>query len=282
MNETERAAVKETIHKALHELNVRIVGLEVGDCHCNLVAEVILDALVAATPAAPEPLIGPLTAAEWCAFRQTGEDDDLLQCCSITSNQVGRMLHAAQERLSEARTLRVMRRSLEPLIDKQRHSPAKVRAWLTAHGWKLFQQHPECSEWTTDLKRPGWLGEGSIVMVLDSTRFSDYAHHLAAIVTDLAGLHGMGELGVLAGIEAAVPQDGAESDAGGLAGAVAGTSAAEAATEAQRGAEGIPSRPCTTCDGTGTEYVPFGDERECTTCDGAGWVAVERQTGGAS
>lgn len=49
MNETERAAAKETIHKALHELNVRIVGLAVGDCHCNLVAEVVLDALAAAT-----------------------------------------------------------------------------------------------------------------------------------------------------------------------------------------------------------------------------------------
>lgn len=34
----------------------------------------------------PEPLIGPLTAAEWCAFRQTGDDDDLLQCCAITSD----------------------------------------------------------------------------------------------------------------------------------------------------------------------------------------------------
>ncbi|MFY1595577.1 hypothetical protein [Micromonospora sp. WMMD737] len=30
-------------------------------------------------------LIGPLTAEEWCAFRQRG-DDDLLQCCGDTSD----------------------------------------------------------------------------------------------------------------------------------------------------------------------------------------------------
>lgn len=32
-----------------------------------------------------QSLIGPLTAEEWAAFRQTGDDEDLLQCCSITS-----------------------------------------------------------------------------------------------------------------------------------------------------------------------------------------------------
>lgn len=30
-------------------------------------------------------LIGPLTAEEWCAFRDRG-DDDLLRCCGITSD----------------------------------------------------------------------------------------------------------------------------------------------------------------------------------------------------
>ena len=30
-------------------------------------------------------LIGPLTAAEWCAFRLR-DDDDLLQCCGVTSD----------------------------------------------------------------------------------------------------------------------------------------------------------------------------------------------------
>ncbi|MCX5066739.1 hypothetical protein OOJ91_12870 [Micromonospora lupini] len=32
----------------------------------------------------PANLIGPLTAEEWCEFRQRDEDD-LLQCCGVTS-----------------------------------------------------------------------------------------------------------------------------------------------------------------------------------------------------
>ncbi|MFC0504146.1 hypothetical protein [Micromonospora costi] len=36
------------------------------------------------TPQTPA-LIGPLTAEEWCAFRMR-DDDDLLQCCGVTSS----------------------------------------------------------------------------------------------------------------------------------------------------------------------------------------------------
>lgn len=39
-----RAKAKAAIHPVLHDLNVRIVGLA-GDCHCNLIAEVMLGAL---------------------------------------------------------------------------------------------------------------------------------------------------------------------------------------------------------------------------------------------
>lgn len=113
------------------------------------------------------------------------------------------VLEALCNEAEAARTLRVMPRSIEPFISREHHSPAHVRAFLTKLGWTLFKQYDECSEWTKHVKRPGWFGEGSIVMVLDSTRFSDYAHHVAMMVTDLAGLHGLGELGVLAGIEAA-------------------------------------------------------------------------------
>lgn len=48
----DRERAKAAIHRPLHDLNVRIVGLAVGDCHCNLIAEVVLDALTDATPAA--------------------------------------------------------------------------------------------------------------------------------------------------------------------------------------------------------------------------------------
>lgn len=40
----DREAAKARLHPVLHELDVRITDLP-GDCHCNLVAEVILDAL---------------------------------------------------------------------------------------------------------------------------------------------------------------------------------------------------------------------------------------------
>jgi hypothetical protein len=49
----DRDAAKAAIHPALHDLNVRIVGLDKGDCHCNLIAEVVLDALTHATGEMP-------------------------------------------------------------------------------------------------------------------------------------------------------------------------------------------------------------------------------------
>jgi hypothetical protein len=48
----DREKAKAAIHRPLHDLNVRIVALKAGDCHCNLIAEVVLDALTDATPAA--------------------------------------------------------------------------------------------------------------------------------------------------------------------------------------------------------------------------------------
>lgn len=62
MTEIDRDTAKPVIHQALHDLNVRIVGLKVGECHCNLVAEVILDALLPDT-AAPAPERADATAA---------------------------------------------------------------------------------------------------------------------------------------------------------------------------------------------------------------------------
>jgi hypothetical protein len=48
----DREKAQAAIHRPLHDLNVRIVALKAGDCHCNLIAEAVLDALTAATPAA--------------------------------------------------------------------------------------------------------------------------------------------------------------------------------------------------------------------------------------
>lgn len=72
MNDTERAAAKQVIHQALHELNVRIVDLKVGDCHCNLVAEVVLDALAAST----KPTASPEGWDDAWSRQQRAEADD--------------------------------------------------------------------------------------------------------------------------------------------------------------------------------------------------------------
>lgn len=40
-----REQAKASLHPVLHDLNVRIVGIDKGDCHCNLITEVALDAL---------------------------------------------------------------------------------------------------------------------------------------------------------------------------------------------------------------------------------------------
>ncbi len=51
-----RQRMKDLLHKALHTLGARIPDLTTGDCHCNLLAEVALDALA--------PALVDLAAAE--------------------------------------------------------------------------------------------------------------------------------------------------------------------------------------------------------------------------
>lgn len=96
--------------------------------------------------------------------------------------------------IETARGLRVAHASLVPLIDKQRHCPARVRAYLTWQGWEMKRRHPESSEWGGP--------SGSRLLVLDSTRFSDYAKVTAMLVSDVATVLGIGELQALAEIEA--------------------------------------------------------------------------------
>lgn len=113
------------------------------------------------------------------------------------------------DEIAADRGARLQPRSVEKRVDRERHCPAKVRAYLSANGWTLRDQHPKASVWANPhVTRHGWAKTGSLVTVLDTTWFSDYERHLALTVVDLADLHGLGELGVLAGIEAAeVPGD---------------------------------------------------------------------------
>lgn len=100
--------------------------------------------------------------------------------------------------LDQARTLRIVPRSLEPLIDPQVHSPARLRGYLAARGWVLDSQYPEASHWRHDTKiRRGWDADHSLALVLDSTRFTGYAQRMAETAVDMAGFEGVGELQVL-------------------------------------------------------------------------------------
>jgi hypothetical protein len=103
-------------------------------------------------------------------------------------------LDAVQAELDQTRSLRIMPRSLESLIDRERHSPVRVHAYLAAHGWTLTEQYPERSDWTR---------KGAEIGVLDVTGFADYERYLSMLVSELADEHGVGELRVLADIEAA-------------------------------------------------------------------------------
>lgn len=58
----DRDAIKGRIHPVLHDLYVRIVGLDKGDCHCNLIAEFVAAALTGVaetrpTGEAPDPRV---------------------------------------------------------------------------------------------------------------------------------------------------------------------------------------------------------------------------------
>jgi len=109
--------------------------------------------------------------------------------------------------LDQARSLRIVPRSLEPLIDPAVHSPGRLRAYLAARGWVLHEQYPEASHWRHDTKiRRGWDADHSLVLVLDSTRFSDYAQRIAETAVDMADFEGVGELQVLADIAASEPE----------------------------------------------------------------------------
>lgn len=106
-----------------------------------------------------------------------------------------------------ARSLRIVARSLEPLIDPAVHCPGRLRAYLAARGWVLHEQHPEASHWRHDTKiRRGWEAQHSLVLMLDSTRFSDYAQRMAETAVDMADFEGVGELQVLADIAASEPR----------------------------------------------------------------------------
>lgn len=122
--------------------------------------------------------------------------------------QLADIVEALCGAVETARSLRISLRSLDALIDPAVHTPAKVRAYLAARGWKLMAQYPRCSEWhQPDLRKlPGQRESyaGAAMLVVDDPG-PDYGRRVAEVLADLAELDGCGELQVLADIEAPAP-----------------------------------------------------------------------------
>ena len=111
--------------------------------------------------------------------------------------QLESALENAQAIISRTNKLRIMPRSLEPLIDPVVHTPAKVRAYLRADGWSQVQWIPEFTQWENDSL------PGALVTFYNESGWSDYAFRATELVVKLAGLLEVGELQVLSDITAA-------------------------------------------------------------------------------
>lgn len=104
-------------------------------------------------------------------------------------------LGKTQAELEMARTLRIDATSVRAAIDPEVHTPAKVRAYLAANGWRQ-----------TDPIRDYWNRRDVTVAVPQKPTAPDYTKRLAMYVQTIATVHETGELGVLAGIAATEPE----------------------------------------------------------------------------
>jgi hypothetical protein len=88
---------------------------------------------------------------------------------------------------------KIAQRSVRPLVDKNAHTPARVRAYLLANGWTCERQHARSSDWRHE--------DGHLLThLLDDDKFSDYEKVTAFLVAEAAITAGTGELKVLADI----------------------------------------------------------------------------------
>ena len=92
-----------------------------------------------------------------------------------------------------ARSLRIARESVCTLVERDVHSPARIRAYLAAHGWVMTSQREDVSGWRfTDRD-----GIHHDIGVLAGTGEDDYVTFTAAQVCAIATAHQTGELQVL-------------------------------------------------------------------------------------
>lgn len=143
-------------------------------------------------------LIGAL--ADAVAFIESQPDDEGVPSRSRHSEPISAgmdPLGDAQGELELARSLRIDVASLRTAIDPVKHSPAKVRAYLAANGWRLMGEVRGFTEWERS---------GETVMVLPEAGSREYAKRMAIYVQAIATVHKVGELSVLAGIAAVEPE----------------------------------------------------------------------------
>lgn len=104
---------------------------------------------------------------------------------------------AVLAKLDRLRSLRLARPS--EAVDPDVHTPERIGAYLTARGWTVTTPGVLASFWG----HPEHPGRSERLLVPASNRGSDYARRVGELVSDLAGLYGVGELQALADIEAA-------------------------------------------------------------------------------
>jgi hypothetical protein len=93
-----------------------------------------------------------------------------------------------------ARAARLEWRSIRNVVDPIRHHPDRTAKFMASLGWRLHREGRGGSLWRR---------EDLTVFLPERTDYVDWDKRMSELVRDLADVHETGELGVLAGIEAA-------------------------------------------------------------------------------
>jgi len=93
-DQTPKRLGEDAIHQALHSLDVRIPGLKVGGCHCNLITQVVLDALA--------PAIGQLQA-ELAAWQERESADAAAGSYALRAETAEAERNDLHRRIADAR-----------------------------------------------------------------------------------------------------------------------------------------------------------------------------------
>lgn len=127
----------------------------------------------------------------------------------LSARGVADLIDELADALHVARKIRLAEGVVQHLIDRRVHSPARMRAYLLAKGFECIRQYPDSSTW----HHPGCVEHTPTCRsrLLDDDRFSDYAKVTGMLVQDVAAFLCVGELRVLAEIEATEVKEGSDA-----------------------------------------------------------------------